>query len=73
MPHSYLKEAFNLYFKEGCRTFTRHEVLAYGAAERRQIEACLANWESRGYLQMVKPFDTAQDGDVIVKLLKAID
>ncbi len=72
MAQFVLKEGFNRYFQDGCTTFTKHEVLAYGAANRRHIEECLADWESKGFIKVLKPLDTAADGDVIVKVLKTI-
>ncbi len=73
MPSFALKEAFNQYFHDGCCTFTKHQVLAYGALDRQRIAACLADWESRELLQILKPLEKAADNDIIVKLLKRIE
>ena len=73
LAHLELKETFNRYFDVGCTTFTKHELLAYGRGNRRRIEACLVAWESRGCLQILKPFETAEDDDVVVKLLDPIN
>ena len=72
MPPFALKDAFNRYFHDGCSTFTKHEVLAYGAGDRQRINQFLAEWEAKGQLQVIKSLDQASDGDVMVKLLKVI-
>jgi len=72
MPHFELANALNRYFELGCKTFTRHELLAYGGADRPRVENCLRAWESRGLIQVLKPLDAAQDGEIIVKLLHPI-
>jgi hypothetical protein len=73
VPEFALKEAFNSYFHHGCTTFTKHQVLAYGKGDRRRIEICLNDWESRNLLKILKPFETASDNEVIVKVLQKID
>ena len=72
MPQFALKEAFNRYFLDGCSTFTKHEVIAYGAGDRKKIETCLLTWELNGFLHILKPFDQAMDGEVMIKVLKRI-
>lgn len=73
MPTFALKEAFNQYFDQGCCTFTKHEVLAYGAGDRQRIAACLVEWESKNLLQLLKPLEAAADSDKIVQVLKVIE
>jgi hypothetical protein len=67
-----LADALNCYFQAGCKTFTRHELLAYGKMDFARVEGCLCEWESRGFIQVLKPLKGAQDGDIVVKLLHPI-
>jgi len=68
MPYFELADTLNRYFQTGCKTFTRHELLAYGGMNRSRVENCLRAWESRGLIQILKPIAEALDGEIIVKL-----
>jgi hypothetical protein len=70
--HFELADVSNRYFQVGCKTFTRHELLAYGGMDLACVENCLCEWESRGFIQVLKPLKGAQDGDIIVNLLNPI-
>jgi hypothetical protein len=73
MPYFELADALNGHFRVGCQTFTRQEVLAYGGRKLSRIENYLRAWESRGLIQVLKPLDRAQDGEIIVKVLHTIE
>jgi hypothetical protein len=73
MPNFELADALNRYFQMGCKTFTRHELLAYGGMNWFRVENCLRAWESRGLIQILKPLAEAQDGEIIVELLHPIE
>ncbi len=68
-----LKEAFNQYLHSGCRTHTKREILVYGDRDLQRIEACLEDWKTRGYVEILKPLEEAQDPDIVVKVVDYID
>ena len=67
-----LSAALNLYFQIGCQTFTRHELLAYGAMDQIRVMNCLLAWESRGLIKIFVPLEEAEDSEIVVKVLQPI-
>jgi hypothetical protein len=70
--HFRLAEALNRYYEVGCKTFTRHELLAYGGMDWSRVEKCLRAWESQGLIRIFKPLTGAQNGEIIAELLHPI-
>jgi len=71
--HFELADTLNLYFKIGCQTFIRHELLAYGGMNWTRVENCLRAWEERGLIQLLRPLAGAGDGEIVAKQLRHID
>jgi hypothetical protein len=68
-----LADVLNRYFQVGCKTFTRHELLAYSGVNQTHVENCLHYWASKGLVQIFKPLAEAKDGEIVVKLLQPIE
>lgn len=69
----HLADVLNRYFQVGCKTFTRHELLAYGEANQISIENCLHAWKSRGFVRILKPLAEAADSEIVIELLHRIE
>jgi hypothetical protein len=72
MPDCLLADTLNRYFAAGCKTFTRHELLAYGGGDRRRVENSLHFWESEGLLEIRTPLELASDSEIVVRVFEQI-
>ena len=73
MHNNDLAEALNHYYQVGCKTFTRHELLAYGGMNWDRVQKSLRAWEDRGLLRILKPLEGSGDSETVVKLLRLIE
>lgn len=72
MQNEDLAEVMNRYFRMGCKTFTRHELLAYGQLDVQRLEKCLDDWQSQGVLEILTSPEKAADGEIVAKMLSPI-
>ncbi len=69
-----LKRTINRSLDDTRNRFVRRGVLAGGGARNwPEIKRCLAEWEARGLLVLLRDPETASSGEVCVEMQKYID
>jgi hypothetical protein len=69
-----LKAVLHKVMEDGPRTrFTKRNLLAFSKGDVVTLKECLEEWQFKGYLEIVKPFEECQDNDVCVDMKSFID
>jgi len=68
-----LKNGINAILDDYCKRISRQTIRVYGDANWPSIRAMLGEWESKGYLRILRDPETANDADICVEMLNYIE
>jgi hypothetical protein len=64
-----LSASINRYLDDGVREYSPSDLLQFGHQNWPVIKETLADWQSRGLVQILKPLEKSAPDDVVIKML----
>jgi hypothetical protein len=69
-----IKGVLHKAMEDGPRTrFTKRNLLAFSSHDAATLTACLHEWQSKGYLRIVKPLSECKDEDICIEMKSFIE